>query len=53
MFTWFEGLVHPYPDTPLATPPKGFGAFLWACADGTRGYIAAMTLVAMRPANSS
>ena len=44
LFTWFERLVHPYPDAPPATPPKGFGAFLWACAEGTRGYIAAMTL---------
>ena len=44
MFTWFERLVHPYPEAPPATPPKGFVAFLWACAEGTRGYIAAMTL---------
>ena len=43
MFAWFERLVHPYPDAPPATPPKGFGAFLWACTDGMRGYIAAMT----------
>jgi ATP-binding cassette subfamily B multidrug efflux pump len=44
VFTWFERLVHPYPEAPPATPPKGFVAFLWACAEGTRGYIAAMTL---------
>jgi ATP-binding cassette subfamily B multidrug efflux pump len=44
LFTWFERLVHPYPEAPPATPPKGFVAFLWACAEGTRGYIAAMTL---------
>ena len=43
MFTWFERLVHPYPDAPLATPPKGFSAFLWSCTEGTRAYIAAMT----------
>ena len=43
MFAWFERLVHPYPDAPPATPPRGFGAFLWSCTEGTRGYIAAMT----------
>ncbi|MBS0328191.1 MAG: ABC transporter ATP-binding protein [Proteobacteria bacterium] len=45
MFTWFERLVSPYPDTPPATPPRGFFAFLWACTDGLRRYIAAMTLL--------
>ena len=43
MFTWFERLVHPYPEAPPATPPKGFLPFLWACTEGTRGYILAMT----------
>ena len=43
MFNWFERLVHPYPDAAPATPPTGFGRFLWSCTDGTRGYIAAMT----------
>ena len=43
MFAWFERMVHPYPEAPMATPPKGFGAFLWSCSEGTRGYIAAMT----------
>ena len=43
MFAWFEGLVHPYPDAQPATPPRGFGAFLWSCTEGTRRYIAAMT----------
>ena len=45
MFTWFETLVHPYPEAAPATPPKGFGAFLWSCTEGTRTYIAAMTLL--------
>ncbi|WP_284615783.1 ABC transporter ATP-binding protein [Aquabacterium humicola] len=44
MFTWFERFVDPYPvDTP-GTPPKGFFPFLWACTQGLRRYIAAMTL---------
>lgn len=43
MFTAFERLVHPYPDATPKPPPRGFFAFLWACTEGTRGYIAAMT----------
>lgn len=43
MFTVFERLVHPYPDATPQPPPRGFFAFLWACTEGTRGYIAAMT----------
>ena len=42
MFAWFERLVDPYPEAAPRTPPRGFGAFLWACSEGTRGYIAAM-----------
>ena len=45
MFAWFERLVEPYPDTPPATPPRGFFAFLWACALGLRRYILGMTLL--------
>jgi ATP-binding cassette, subfamily B, multidrug efflux pump len=44
VFAAFERLVDPYPDAPPPTPPKGFFPFLWACSDGTRRYIAAMTL---------
>jgi ATP-binding cassette subfamily B multidrug efflux pump len=44
VFRFFEKLVPPYPDTPPAELPHGFFAFLWACARGTRRYIAAMTL---------
>jgi ATP-binding cassette subfamily B multidrug efflux pump len=43
VFRFFEGLVSPYPDTPPPRLPKGFIAFLWACARGVRVYIAAMT----------
>jgi ATP-binding cassette, subfamily B, multidrug efflux pump len=45
LFAAFEKLVHPYPDTAPATPPKGFGSFLWACTEGMRGYIVLMTLL--------
>jgi ATP-binding cassette, subfamily B, multidrug efflux pump len=44
LFRYFENLVSPYPDTPPPRLPRGFFAFLWACARGVRRYIAAMTL---------
>ena len=44
MFSYFEKLVAPYPDAPPPPLPRGFFAFLWACARGVRRYIAAMTL---------
>ena len=44
MFSFFEKLVNPYPDTAVCTPPKGFWAFIWQATEGTRGYIVAMTL---------
>ncbi len=45
MFRYFEKLVPPYPETPLPQLPRGFFAFLWACACGVRRYIVAMTLL--------
>ena len=44
MFRYFENLVAPYPDAAPPPLPRGFFAFLWACARGMRRYIAAMTL---------
>ncbi len=45
MFSAFEKLVHPYPDAAAAAPlPHGFFPFLWACTEGTRAYITAMTI---------
>ena len=44
MFSYFERLVDPYPDAPAPPPPATFGAFVWAATDGTRAYIALMTL---------
>ena len=44
LFAWFESFVDPYPEAAPATAPKRFGAFLWACTEGTRPYIALMTL---------
>src|SRR6202161_1471281 len=45
MFRYFENLVAPYPDAAPAVLPRGFFAFLWACARGARRYIAAMTVL--------
>jgi ATP-binding cassette subfamily B multidrug efflux pump len=42
VFRWFEQRVSPYPETPPATPPKGFFAFLWACSEGLRPLIFGM-----------
>ena len=44
MFSFFEKLVSPYPERPPPALPRGFGAFIWRCASGTRRYLAAMTL---------
>jgi ATP-binding cassette subfamily B multidrug efflux pump len=44
VFSFFEKLISPYPDRPPAKLPRGFFAFIWTCARGTRRYIAAMTL---------
>ena len=30
MLSWFENLVHPYPDAPPRTPPTSFLRFVWA-----------------------
>ncbi|MBL8330594.1 MAG: ABC transporter ATP-binding protein [Rubrivivax sp.] len=45
MLTAFERLVDPYPDSPPRTPPQGLMPFLWACTEGTRPHILAMTLL--------
>ncbi|MAF01893.1 MULTISPECIES: ABC transporter ATP-binding protein [unclassified Herbaspirillum] len=45
MFSWFEKLVHPYPESQPVPPPRGFMRFIWFCTKGVRPYIAAMTLM--------
>jgi ATP-binding cassette subfamily B multidrug efflux pump len=44
LFRWFEKRVTPYPESAPEAPPKNFFAFLWACSEGLRPYILAMTL---------
>lgn len=44
MFRLFEKLLHPYPEGEPPPLPKSFGAFVWACTDGLRGYIVMLAL---------
>ncbi|ARU05693.1 multidrug ABC transporter ATP-binding protein [Comamonas serinivorans] len=44
MFGWFEKRVPPYPPAEPLVPPKGFFAFIWACTQGMRGWIALLML---------
>jgi ATP-binding cassette subfamily B multidrug efflux pump len=44
-FKHFERLLHAYPEADPALPPKGFAAFIWACTEGARGYIAWLALL--------
>jgi ATP-binding cassette subfamily B multidrug efflux pump len=45
LFRAFERLLQPYPEAEPLLPPKGFFAFISACTDGLRGYIAALALL--------
>jgi ATP-binding cassette subfamily B multidrug efflux pump len=45
LFRVFEKLVSPYPETALPPLPTGFFPFIWACARGTKRFIAVMTLI--------
>ncbi len=45
MFRWFEKQVNPFPDDTIAPPSRGFWPFAWACTQGLRGYMLAMTLL--------
>jgi ATP-binding cassette subfamily B multidrug efflux pump len=45
MFGWFEKLLYPYPDSAVAPPPADFWAFVWACTQGLRKHLLAMTLL--------
>jgi ATP-binding cassette subfamily B multidrug efflux pump len=45
MFSYFEKLVYPYPDSTDRIPPNGFFAFIWEATEGVRRYVIAMTLL--------
>ena len=42
LFKFFEKSVPCYPSNEPVLPPRGFLAFVWACARGVRGYVVAM-----------
>ena len=44
VFRRFEKLLDPYPPEAPRKPPRGFFAFVWACTEGARPAIVAMTL---------
>ncbi len=45
MFSFFERLVDPYPDTTPAPAPSGFFAFLWSASRGLRKYLVATIIL--------
>ena len=45
LFSAFERLVDPYPESAPVPAPRGFFAFVWSCTAGLRRYIGAMTLL--------
>jgi ATP-binding cassette subfamily B multidrug efflux pump len=45
LFSRFEKLVHPFPDSPAPQPPQGLLRFIWAATRGTRGLVAGLTLL--------
>lgn len=45
MFSYFEKMVYPYPDSTDRIPPKGFFPFMWEATDGVRPHLIAMTLL--------
>jgi len=45
LFSYFEKLLHPYPDAEPMPPPGRFFAFIWNCTQGLRGKILAMALL--------
>ena len=45
MLSWFERLLHPFPDAAPTVAPRGFWAFVWACTFGVRRYSPAMVLL--------
>ncbi len=45
MLSWFERLLHSYPDAEPAPPPRSVLAFIWAGTRGARRYVALMMAV--------
>ncbi len=45
MYRLFEKLLHPYPEAEPPELPRKFFPFLWACTEGTRGYLLLLTVL--------
>ena len=43
MLRWFESLLNPFPTNEIDPPPQALWSFLWACTEGSRVLILAMT----------
>ncbi|HUV32549.1 MAG TPA: ABC transporter ATP-binding protein [Devosiaceae bacterium] len=46
VFTWFEGLLHPYPGAPPSRPPEGLVAFCLHYVQGAKALLAVMGALA-------
>jgi len=44
VFSFFEKLVDPYPESPPQATPDTFAAFMWSATKGLRPYMLAMTM---------
>lgn len=44
MLSWFENLLNPFPTHEIDPPPQALWSFLWACTQGSRRLIFAMTI---------
>ena len=44
MLRWFESLLNPFPTNEIDPPPQALWSFLWACTEGSRVLILAMTV---------
>jgi len=45
LFRYFESKVNAFPDAAAGLPPKRFMAFLWACTEGSRGWVLLLMLL--------
>jgi ATP-binding cassette subfamily B multidrug efflux pump len=45
LYQLFEKLLHPYPEGDPPELPRKFFPFVWACTEGTRGYLLMLTLL--------
>ena len=44
MLRWFENLLNPFPVEEINSPPQALWPFVWASTQGSRLFIAVMTI---------